>query len=294
MRLKNTILHIQDGTTIWYNNGNTGFKRFKNKRVLERGLDTLSTYGIMKDYKEATVKEIIMALTSMGYINVTMDKYPILLLTKKSLPILKGELKVYHKEDLLYPEKKEEYVINTEILKELKNYRDKVSSEKNLPPFMIFSNRTLEELANLESTEEEDFLNITGMGLKKFNSYGDDLKKIIDRQMLVEGLKEEVNTSRNILDRYYKTYQFYEKGSSLVEIGEARGFTESTIINHLEKCEEMGYSIDWSRFVDRDIEREVLETIDRVGVKSLKDIKENTREDISYEDIKLVMAKNKR
>ena len=73
----------------------------KNKRILESGLDKVSTYGIMKEYSESMLKEIIMTLVSMGYMYITADKFPVLKLTSSSVPVLKGQLKVYHKKSLL-------------------------------------------------------------------------------------------------------------------------------------------------------------------------------------------------
>src|SRR5699024_4273865 len=64
----------------------------KNKRILGLGLDNLSTYGIMKEYSEPALKEMIMALVSMDYIHMTADKYPVLKLTPKSALVLKGEV----------------------------------------------------------------------------------------------------------------------------------------------------------------------------------------------------------
>ncbi len=73
----------------------------KSKRILELGLDNLSTYGIMKEYSESALKEIIMTLVAMDYIYMTADKYPVLKLTSASIQVLKGEVKVFHKKDLL-------------------------------------------------------------------------------------------------------------------------------------------------------------------------------------------------
>lgn len=63
----------------------------KNKRILEAGLDKMSTYGIMKDSNNDILKEIIMTLISKGYIHITADKYPVLKLTLKSWKVLKGK-----------------------------------------------------------------------------------------------------------------------------------------------------------------------------------------------------------
>lgn len=264
----------------------------RNRRLLDRGLNKLSTYGIMKDYSEDVVKEMIMALTSMGYINVSLDKYPVLLLTEKSLPILKGDLKVFHKKDLLYPERKEKKAPDTKLLRELKEYRTEKSREKGIPPFMIFSNKTLEELAAKKPKTREDYLKITGIGLKKYESYFEDLSRIIERNSRLEELEDEREVSENLLERYIETYKLYREGHDLEEISRRRKFTKGTIINHLEKCREMGYRIDWSSFIDGEKESRILRCIGELGTDSLKNIKESLDESISYEDIRIAIIKN--
>lgn len=80
---------------------------------------------------------------------------------------------------------------------------------------------------------------------------------------------------------------------SLQEIAEVRKFTVSTIIQHLSKVEASGEKIDWDKFIDEEKEQQILETIKSVGTNGLKAIKEELPEDCSYDDIKLVIVKNK-
>src|SRR5699024_3472743 len=73
----------------------------KNRRILDFGLDKVSTYSIMKDYSEDSVKEMIMTLVAKDYIHITADKFPVLRLTSKSKDVLSGSTTVYHKKDLI-------------------------------------------------------------------------------------------------------------------------------------------------------------------------------------------------
>ena len=94
-------------------------------------------------------------------------------------------------------------------------------------------------------------------------------------------------------NRYKITYDCYLKGLSLEEIAKIRNFTVNTIIEHLKKCEGNGLEVDWSRFIDDSLkEKRVLDAIRKLGLKRLKPIKESLPKDITYEDIKIIMAKN--
>ncbi|HSH35492.1 RecQ family ATP-dependent DNA helicase, partial [Schnuerera sp.] len=283
----------------------------KNKRILELGLDKVSTYGIMKEYKEDVLKEITMTLISMDYIHMTADKYPVLKLTSASLPVLKGEVKVYHKKDLLEP--KDSIKIKKKSLRHIdKNYdrdlferlrelRYEIAQEKGLAPFMIFHDSTLKEMATYFPQNKESIMDIKGVGLKKYESYGENFIETIRNYSKEKGIDtssievvetfSETGTSSE--DRYQLTYDCYLEGLSLAEIANKSEFTINTIIKHLEKCNNDGKIVDWSRFIkDSSKEEKILKAIDQVGLERLKPIKEMLPEDISYEDIRITIIKN--
>jgi len=290
----------------------------KNKRILESGLDKVSTYGIMKEYSESILKEIIMTLVSMGHIYITADKFPVLKLTPSSVLVLKGQLKVYHKKSLLERKsasgEKESIAkgdrsanFDEDLFNELRELRYKLSQDKELPPFMIFHDSALKEMAGYFPQDKEAFLTIKGVGLKKYESYGESFIQIINDYILKKGLdveklrKEELTKepidepiNEGKIDKYQLTYSCYLEGLSLKEIADKRNFTMGTIVEHLKKCEENGQEVDWSRFIDDPMkEKKILAAIDEVGTEKLKPIKEALSQDISYEDIRIVIAKNR-
>ena len=282
----------------------------RNKRVLEFGLDQLSTYGIMKEYRENTLREIIMTLTSMGYLIVTADKYPVLKLTANAKAVFNGTEKVYHKKHLLeiksstkkegiFLEKTSDSFDEALFLK-LKELRYELSQEKGMAPFMVFHDSTLKEMASYFPQDKESILNIKGVGLKKYESYGGKFLEVIKEYCLnhdikpIKIVKDSKNTKDKIeVDRYQLTYDLYLEGLSLGEIAEKRNFTINTIIEHLSRCEKKGQDVDWSRFLNHpEIEEKILSAINEVGAERLKPIKDLLPEDISYEDIRMVIAKN--
>ncbi|NLY44560.1 MAG: DNA helicase RecQ [Tissierella sp.] len=282
----------------------------KNKRLLEFGLDKVSTYGIMKEYSENALREIIMALTSMGYLIVTADKFPVLKLAASAREVLSGKEKVHHKKHLLEiksaTRRKEvslEGVLdsfNEDLFIKLKELRYSLSQEKGMAPFMIFHDATLKEMASYFPQDKESMLAVKGIGEKKYETYGEKFLEVIKEYCInkniqpIEIVKEKViDRGRATVDRYQSTYDLYLEELSLDEIAERRSLTISTIIEHLSKCEKRGQSVDWSSFkVDTDIEAKILSAINEVGAERLKPIKELLPEDISYEDIRIVIAKN--
>ena len=161
----------------------------KNKKVLEARLDNVSTYGIMKEYSDSAISEIIMTLVSSGYIHMTHDKYPVLKLTSKSADVLSGKTKLHHKKHLLQKkdekEKASKYIkggnidFDIELFEKLKQYRYKIAQEKGLPPYVIFHDIALKEMAAYLPVNKESFLEIKGVGEKKYENYGEGFIDII-------------------------------------------------------------------------------------------------------------------
>ena len=262
----------------------------------------------MKEYSENTVREIIMTLISMGYIFVTADKFPVLKLSPKSAEVLKGNEKVYHKKHLLdikpSPKKDSKTDANLEGLDEelflkLKEMRYSISQDKKMAPFMIFHDSTLKEMATYFPQNKAAILTIKGVGLKKFETYGEAFLEVIKEHCTknnvnpIEKIVEYALENHSTIDRYQQTYELYQKNMTLKEIAENRNFTVNTIIEHLSKCEKTGQTVDWSRFIDNPAKEEIiLNAIKNVGFDKLKPIKEIVPDEITYEDIKIIIAKN--
>ncbi len=287
----------------------------KIKKLLEADLDKVSTYGIMTDYNNHTIREIIMTLASKGYIYITADKYPILKLTNNSMDVLKGKVKVFHKKDLIHgkaEDKKDTKLSKTNIdfdkglFNKLKELRFKIATEKEVPPYVIFHDSTLKEMAAYLPQDKNTFLDIKGVGEKRYDSYGETFIEIIKEYCKENELKptekrnssevkiEDLDNNEEKSNRYDLTYSYYLEELSLKELSDRRGFTQGTIIKHLKKCQEDGKVIDWNRFItDKEKEKKILATIKEIGADKLSPIKTALDEDISYEDIRIVICKYK-
>ena len=288
----------------------------KNKKVYELGFDELSTYGIVKNYTKDTLTEFINMLISHGFLNYK-GEYPVLTLNQLSMEIVKGERKVFVKEQVVKKIKIEENELFT-ILKEL---RMDISRDEKIPPYMIFGDTTLKELSNRMPVAEEQFLDISGVGNSKLNKYGEKFMSKIKEY--IEEKNIEVTWSFNkansniyfdeVLDKeekkkkernkngeekvksHYITVDYIKDGKSIKEVVKERELALVTVMGHIQQYISEGNKVDFkipfNEFFNEDEEKIVLKAIDEVGYNKLKAIKEIVPQEISYDAIRAIVLK---
>ncbi|WP_300379439.1 DNA helicase RecQ [Clostridium sp.] len=150
---------------------------FKGPKIIQNRLDKLTTYGIMKDYSSKFIRDLIKTLLDLGYINLKEGTYSMLKLNNKSIKVLKSQEKVICKlsEDI------EEKIEDKELFDVLRKWRKERAIKLGIKPYIIFSDSTIIELANKKPKDKEELLNIRGMGEKKYENYGEEILKILNK-----------------------------------------------------------------------------------------------------------------
>ena len=157
----------------------------KNKKVLELGFNKLSTYGIMKDYTNEGLKTFINTLVSHGFLEVkenlgSRGSFPTISLNSQSSKVLKGEIKVQFKEVKIAKEVRNK----NELFGILSDLRKTIAVKEKIAPYMVFGDSTLLSMANTYPTDEDELLNISGVGQIKYEKYGQDFISAIEQYMV--------------------------------------------------------------------------------------------------------------
>ena len=160
----------------------------KSKKIIGWNLDKVSTYGIIQDISEGGLRELIMNLIARGFVRMTVDTYPVLKLNESSRSVLKGEEKILlRRERVEIKDKKKskqirktDFDFNQTLYSLLALKSKEIATEKKMPPYVIFHNTVLEELAHYMPTTKEKLLEIKGIGEKKFDNYGEIFIKVIE------------------------------------------------------------------------------------------------------------------
>lgn len=148
---------------------------FKGPKIIQNKLDTLSTYGIMKEYSSKFIRDLIKTLLDLEYVNLKEGTYSMLKLNPRSIRVLKSKEKVICK----LSEDSEEKMENKELFNKLRLWRKEKANALGIKPYIIFSDSTLIELTNKIPKNKEELLNIRGMGEKKLEKYGEEVLRVI-------------------------------------------------------------------------------------------------------------------
>jgi len=154
----------------------------KEKRVIQLGLDKLSTYGIMHNTDRTQIRDYIDCLIRTGYLSLAGDEYPVLRMTERAKQVLFHGEKVLHtwrKQSRLEKtasSRKESKAMPTQagesLFATLKALRTKMAKEENVPAYIIFSNATLIDMTAKQPQNMAEFLQISGVGEIKAARYG--------------------------------------------------------------------------------------------------------------------------
>jgi ATP-dependent DNA helicase RecQ len=150
----------------------------RNQNILKWGLEKISTYAIMKEYTQKEIRSLIDLLIGDGYIEVLKGEFPTLKLTGKAYSFIKNRENINRKVatvDKKITHEGEEY------FEELKKLRYEIARSEGKPPYTVFSDKTLYEMAKYLPTDKEDMLEINGVGEIKFQRYGEQFIGVIKK-----------------------------------------------------------------------------------------------------------------
>lgn len=272
-------------------------KGSQQKRIYELNFDKLSTYGIMSEMPTTEIVDYINLLTAEGYINITGGKFPVLKITNKARPVLKGEAKII----VSLPKTIISESITNDLFKELRSLRLNIAKQENIPPYVVFSDKTLQDMTTKLPLNKEAMLEVTGVGEIKFEKYGEAFLEVIRNFKSVSVISLETeekqvlpkSEQKNKIPSHVISWQLYQEGNSLDEIATKRSLTLTTIENHLIKAAEDGYEINWEPFLCPEDEASIIKVIELLGASKLKPIKDKLPNHISYFAIRITIHKNK-
>jgi ATP-dependent DNA helicase RecQ len=273
----------------------------KNEKVLRWEHDKLSTYGIGTELTKKQWMHIARQLLTMGYLEQE-GEYHTLSLTAKALEVLKKRETIFgvvqEAERVHAKGKKEEVEYNSALFAMLRQKRKDMADEAGVPPYVIFSDRTLVEMAAYYPQSVTSLLSISGVGQVKLRQYGEAFLDVIVPYCEKHGLKanpkeaprEKSDTNR----RYVIVSEAYNSGETLQSLTERYHVTASTILDHLARYLAAGNKLrngeDLQALtaVTPDQQQAAFAAFDELSPTFLKPVFDKLDGALSYDDLKIL------
>lgn len=201
----------------------------KNKKILDNNHDKLSVYGIGKEYSKYVWEIIIDKLIDKEAIKEIQTKE--LYITNIGKEILRAKEKFFVQKDIFTQEVvsiNETPIIN-ETFDKLRDLRQKISKEENIPAYIVFSDATLKEMSDKLPTTKEQMLQISGIGNIKYDKYGEVFLDFLST------IKEKKIIDATLTQTYLETLSFIKDNKSIEFIAKKRDLKPATIIAHIKK-----------------------------------------------------------
>ncbi|MFV0981354.1 DNA helicase RecQ [Latilactobacillus sakei] len=142
----------------------------KNQKIMQFRFDELPTYGLMRGDSQKEVSGLIDYLVASGYLRASGGQYPVLQITLAGVKVLKGQEKVTRK---MAAKVQKTLPEDNELFERLRELRRDLAEEQGVPPFVIFSDKTLYSMCEIMPTSLTEMLDVKGVGENKLEKYGE-------------------------------------------------------------------------------------------------------------------------
>jgi len=159
-------------------------KGSKEHRVLQNGHDALSVYGIGDEYSKSQWLTIGDKLLELGAVEI--GEFKVYKLTNFGVEVIKGAHTIELKKERLTVQKAEKKKkvtyfddYDAEVFDKLRDLRTKIASANNIPPYIVFSDKTLKDLSAKLPQSKQEMLDVHGIGEVKFERYGEEFLELL-------------------------------------------------------------------------------------------------------------------
>ena len=164
----------------------------KNSRLLQVGMDRNPYYASCAEEPVYRLRQILNHLLVEGCLFLKDDKYPVLELTEKSEEILEGgtiRMKTAKEQPKKIKEKKpkkrllaEEGEVDYDLFEKLRGLRMELAKKDRVPPYLVFTDKTLTQMCQLRPKSKEEMLMVSGVGENKFRKYGEAFLALLNEE----------------------------------------------------------------------------------------------------------------
>ena len=272
-------------------------------KIRKFGHEKLSTYNIGSEHSRPEWAAIGRELVRLGFLNQNAEKYNVVELTDAGRAALKSRQKIMLTKAVASgpgaDRRVGEIACDEALFEKLRALRKRLADERGVPPYVVFADTTLRQMARQYPVNEQELYRVSGIGDKKMREFGETFLREIaahlqtnPRQMFADDSfspPAPAAPRRSLMtDTVRETLHFFRRGKSVSEIARIRGVKDSSIYEHLEKALLAGEKIDIDSLVPSAAQREIANAFARHGFFSLGVIVESLGGKYGYGECKIM------
>lgn len=287
----------------------------KAKKILEHGQDQLSTYGIGSKWSKDQWQQLARLLIRQGYLS--KGEFGVLKIEKPALAVMDGTENVYGTLDRTSTSIDGEAVVRTsseveneydeKLFELLRIKRKELADAEDVPPYAIFPDTTLVEMAYYFPQSKDALEALYGVGSVKKEKFGDAFVGLIKKYTQEQGIKERKKSLTTKIEKagsgkkYEQIGESFNSGVSIGLLAEEHGVKEVTILKHLKDYLDDGNElrlegiVEASRLSARQRDQ-VMEAFEKKGPLMLRPVYDLLNKNIGYDELRIMqlyyLAKN--
>ncbi|MCI5056572.1 MAG: DNA helicase RecQ [Flavobacteriales bacterium] len=296
--------------------------KFKTKYIINYLLGKFTTgiesyghqkndsFGVGKEHDDKFWSAIIRQCWVAGFIQKEIENYGILKLTKKGKKFIESPYSFELAKDREYPDADDESIVTNvrssdvstdeNLFKMLKDLTKNIAKEKGLPPYVIFQEPSLHDMATQYPICSEELTNIVGVGQGKAAKFGKPflelIKKYVEDNNIERPLDMVVKSVVNKSGQKVFIIQCIDRKMPLEDIGKAKGLQLGEVITQLENIVESGTKVNLEYYLndllDPDYQQEIIDYFLESETDCVQEaIEEFGADTYSEEEIRLVRIK---
>lgn len=284
------------------------FNGMKTSEVVSFGHDKLPQYGKFKEHDTQYTQGIIRQALVAGYLNKDIEQYGVLMITSLGKEFLKNPTKFEFSKNHDYKAEGEETSVTSTkgaalddvLLKILKDLRKKVATQHSLPPYVIFQDASLEDMATMYPISADEFANIQGVSKGKAIRYGEQFSQVIKKYVEENEIERPddfvVRTTVKKSSDKVKIIQSIDQKLSIDDIARNLNKTRQEVVDEIETIVNSGTKLNITYAVhealDEELAEEIYDYFKESETDSLDDAyNEFEDEELDYLNLQLVRIK---
>ncbi|MFN9717289.1 MAG: DNA helicase RecQ [Planctomycetota bacterium] len=280
-------------------------KGSRARRVIDNGHDRISTWGILKQEPEPTLRNWMDQLVSQGFLR-TAGEFNCLEVTPRGRAVLRGEetpqlLRQRIAESAVQSPEESWAGVDRELFEELRQMRARLAVQKQVPPYIIFSDATLRDLAKHRPTKADVLLKISGIGERKRTEFGPVVLFTIQQwcetrrcaaNVDVVSIGRDTKKTKSVKSadgtRASDYFDLFEQSCSMEDVALQLDRSLDTVSRYLAQYLELHRIEDISPWVPSVVQSRVEALFGQFGCERLKPVFEALNGEVAYSHLRLI------